>query len=458
LALYNNQSGYQGAVYNLAGGLWDIQTNANINCACYGSEFFNNAGLFRKSQGSGTSSIQIAFSNSGTVSAVTGTLNFTKGGHISGAYDAAAGATINFSVGNFSMDEPPTITGSGLCEFSGGTLTATRDLPPELLLAGGNLVLTPTFQDNGGITNLTFSGSTLTSTNSVTGALFCRAGNLAGPLTIASTGSLNISGNVTLQNVLTNAGTVTMTGAAANLVLYNNQTSYRGAIYNLQSGLWDIQTNANITCACYGSEFINNAGVFRKSQGAGASSIQVAFSNVGTVSVLAGTLNFNSSFATTNGTLTFGIRGLTSVGQIHVAQNIAFNGTASVAWLDGFVPALSNSFVLITYGSHGGTFSNVDLPAGTAGQGLYGALAFSVLVTDVSIAPGAPVLSIVAVPINSVAVSWPTSVGNFILQTRTNLFTGTWLSISSGITVAGTNYLFTTPTTANSAFFRLKSQ
>ena len=58
---------------------------------------------------------------------------------------------------------------------------------------------------------------------------------------------LNISGGVTLENVLTNAGTVTMTGAA-NLTMYNNNGIYQGGVYNLAGALWDMQTNANISC------------------------------------------------------------------------------------------------------------------------------------------------------------------------------------------------------------------
>ena len=153
-------------------------------------------------------------------------------------------------------------------------------------------MLTSTFQNNGAITNLTLSGAVLVSTNTVTGTLAWTAGTLVGPLSIAQGGLLNISGNMGLQNVLTNSGTVTMTGSAA-LTFYNNQTSLLGGVYNLPGALWDIQTNANFNCACYGNEFFNNAGVFRKSQGSGSSSIQVTFTNTGTVSALAGTIFVN---------------------------------------------------------------------------------------------------------------------------------------------------------------------
>ena len=59
--------------------------------------------------------------------------------------------------------------------------------------------------------------------------------------------------------MLTNAGTVTMTGTG-NLSIYNNNSTYNGGVYNLAGALWDIQTNANIYCGLLGDEFFNNAG------------------------------------------------------------------------------------------------------------------------------------------------------------------------------------------------------
>ena len=292
MTVYNNNSTYLGGVYNLAAALWDIQTNANIYCACYGNEFFNNAGTFRKSGGSSQSTVTVPFTNTGTVTNLIATLSFNGGGSITGIYGTAAGATIDFSVGSFTMGVPPTITGLGICEFTGTTLTLTQNWPTNLVLASGSLILGPAFQNSGAITNLTLSGVTLASTNRVTGTLNWVSGTVTGPLTIASGGVLNISGSVTLENVLTNAGTVTMTGAA-NVTVYNNNSTYLGGVYNLAAALWDIQTNANIYCACYGNEFFNNAGTFRKSGGSSQSTVTVPFTNTGTVTNLISTLSFN---------------------------------------------------------------------------------------------------------------------------------------------------------------------
>ena len=105
------------------------------------------------------------FTNTGTVTNLISTLSFNGGGSITGIYGTAAGATINFSVGSFTMGVPPTITGLGICEFTGTTLTLTQNWPTNLVLASGSLIPGPAFQNSGAITNLTLSGVTLAGTN-----------------------------------------------------------------------------------------------------------------------------------------------------------------------------------------------------------------------------------------------------------------------------------------------------
>src|SRR5208282_5763910 len=97
-------------------------------------------------------------------------LSFNGGGVLTGTYGTASGATTEFASGNFTMGVPPVISGPGLCEFLGTTLTLTQTVPTNLLLASGSLILGPAFQ-GGAITNLTRNGVNLISTNKVTGTL-----------------------------------------------------------------------------------------------------------------------------------------------------------------------------------------------------------------------------------------------------------------------------------------------
>ncbi|MGA9777877.1 MAG: hypothetical protein WBS33_06360, partial [Verrucomicrobiia bacterium] len=73
----------------------------------------------------------------------------------------------------------------------------------------------------------------LTNTVAISGVFNWSGGTLSGdPLTITNGGVLNITGSVSLENVLTNAGTVTMTGNSA-VTMYNNNGTYNGGVYNL---------------------------------------------------------------------------------------------------------------------------------------------------------------------------------------------------------------------------------
>ncbi|HKW27808.1 MAG TPA: hypothetical protein VJT54_00605, partial [Verrucomicrobiae bacterium] len=444
--------------YNQTGALWDIQTNAYITCGiCAGDEFFNNAGTFRKSGGPGTSTINVTFTNNATVTNLIGILSFNSGGPLAGTYGTSASAITEFAGGNFTIGIPPLITGLGLCEFIGTTLTLTQNVPTNLALASGNVILGPAFQNGGAISNLTLNGVTLVSTNTVTGTLNWAGGTVSGLLTIANGGVLNITGSVSLDNVLTNAGTVTMSGAG-NLTIYNNNSTYKGGIYNQTGALWDIQTNAYITCGiCAGDEFFNNAGTFRKSGGPGTSTINVSFTNNATVNALMGILGFNGNFTTTGGTLAFGVSGLSSFGQINVTGNVALNGTANVAWLNGFIPANGNSFALMDYGSHSGTFAAITLPPGSLGQGIYGATVFTLMITNTTAQAPPVFLSIKLVNPSNAVVSWPSSATNYSLQTSTNLAPGSWSNVIAGVTTAGTNYVHTNNVNGKAGFFRLHS-
>jgi uncharacterized repeat protein (TIGR03803 family) len=58
---------------------------------------------------------------------------------------------------------------------------------------------------------------------------------------------------------------------------------------------------------------------------------------------------------------------------------------------------------------------------------------------------------------NQVVISWPDSVPNFVLQTATDLSSGSWSNISNGINTVGTNYVFINTVAGQTAFFRLQT-
>jgi len=68
-----------------------------------------------------------------------------------------------------------------------------------------------------------------------------------------------------------------------------------------------------------------------------------------------------------------------------------------------------------------------------------------------------PALGIAPVS-NQVAISWPSWATNFGLQTTTDLFSGSWSNVTSGITTVSAGYVFTNTVNGKAAFFRLRSQ
>lgn len=95
--------------------------------------------------------------------------------------------------------------------------------------------------------------------------------------------------------------------------------------------------------------------------------------------------------------------------------------------------------------SVGNTLYGTALNGGVAGRG-------TVFALDLPLPPS---LQITRAG-NQVVLFWPTNAGNFTLQARTTLSSGTWSNITSGISIVGTNYIFTNGVNGPSSFFRLK--
>jgi len=383
---YSSGNGYFGLIENLPGALWNIQNDQTISPYYVGPAYFHNAGTLLKSGQTGATTIYVPFNNSGSVTALQGTLNFGGGGTLAGTFTATNAGSILFSEGNFTNSVPVAINGPGSVQFTGGDLTLLTDLIPNLPLTGGTVNLGPGFQ-GGTITNLTLAGATLAGTNTVTGIFNWNNGIIAGgPLTIASNGVMNINGMTTLylENALTNAGTVTWTNTGNLDVLNNNGGGDAGLIENLASGLWDIQNDQSLFNNDGTTAYFYNAGTVRKSGHTGTTTISIPFNNSGTVTVQQGTVALDGGFTPTGGELDFGLSSPTSFGQMSISGNATLSGTVGVIWLNGFVPASGNAFAVLDYGSFSGMFTNTDFPAAALWQTNYGPTSFTISVASIN--------------------------------------------------------------------------
>ncbi len=322
----NNGAPYTGAIWNQPGGVWNIQCDQTIH-DWEGYEQFYNAGLLLKNAGTNSTTIQVVLNNSGTVDAQSGTIQFSEGGSLGGTFQAESGAAINFNGGYWTVVAGITSQGPG-----------------SVLITGG------------------YVSGTLSGTLNLSGGLIYGA-----PLTVATDGILNIEGSVGIYCALTNNGTVNW--QAGDIYVYNNNGApYTGAIWNQPGGVWNIQCDQTMH-DWEGYEQFYNAGLLLKNAGTNSTSIQVVFSNSGTVTALEGTIAYNNGMTLTNGTLNFGLGGPANFGQITISGAVNLTGSVGAVLLDGYVPSVGAQFNVLSFGSATGAitdYSGLNVGSGIA--------------------------------------------------------------------------------------------
>ncbi len=294
---------------NQAGATFDIQNNAGIGG---GASAFNNAGTLKKSGGIGESIIgPFPVNNSGSIAAQSGTLTLSGGGASGGvlsSFTAASGATLAFESGTFTMNVGAGLSGGGTIAINGATVTFKVDIAIDTA-------------------TVAFSSGTVNGAGVVTirHTLNWSGGTMSGSATttIADTGSINISGVVTLdtRTLTTNLSAIgTMVGACG-LVMRNSAT-----VNN--TGSFDIK----VDCGANGNGTWNNDGSLKKSAGTGTALFGVTFNNSGTVLVQAGTIELSGG-GSNSGTMTpaLGATLRLSAGIFTVTSGVSFTGGGTVS-------------------------------------------------------------------------------------------------------------------------------
>ena len=120
--LYNNNTpAYSGAIYNLAGGLFNLRTDQYLY-GYLGQEFVNNAGTVQKLGGTGTSTFYgVPLTNSGTVTAQQGTLYFQSGfvqGSSATLASVLGGAAPGSGYGQIQFANPLVLAGALRCQHT----------------------------------------------------------------------------------------------------------------------------------------------------------------------------------------------------------------------------------------------------------------------------------------------------------------------------------------------------
>jgi hypothetical protein len=293
---------------NLTGSLFDIQSNVLIGGAANPGSFVN-AGTFRKSAGTGTTSVDPVFSNFGTLEVDSGTV-FLGNNSIneSSSSQMLAGGTYLLK---------------GSLQF--GQVNSLTTNAAAVVLDGTNARILGQF-GNDLLTGL--------SANLAEGSLTVRNGR-----SLTLSGGFTTAGSVTLGSgsILTANGSYTQLGG--NTALAGGQLKATGGVAiqgGALSGPGTIQGN------------LTNAGLIRPGDGGtGVLTIQGNYTQTA-----AGELDVNLG-GTTAGT---------QYDQLAVTGAATLDGILAVKLVNGFSPSLGASFQVLVFGSRTGDFANKDLP------------------------------------------------------------------------------------------------
>jgi len=359
---------------NLAGALFDIQTDAALDPVSGLAASLNNAGTLRKSAGPGPQLLMANVTNTGTmeflsgpvtlragalhnhglIRAAGGNVTFRPGGTNSGTFEAVSPSYTYFEQGTHELLNGARLTGSGF-HYVGSLAVAnvTGEVGAERLalqtggtLGGpGTLTVTNTFNWTGG----TMNGDGVT--------------------TILLGSALNLSGTAqkTLNTrTLNNGGTLTWTGTG--------EVQAYSTLNNLAGALFDIQTDAPWNRSSGLALTFNNAGTVRKSVTTGTTSFQVNIANTGTLDVSSGILSLNGTYAPSASARTrFTIGGAaagTGYGRLVASGALTLAGQLDLVLANGFAPADGAAFAVLSGASRSGTFTT------TTGRGAGGGLFF----------------------------------------------------------------------------------
>ncbi len=407
--LDNNQT-----FYNQPGALFDVQFDGTMIQNVGGTSTFRNDGIYRKSAGPNTNTIQIvSFINTGTASVSNGVIRFgTTAVTATGAgntFFAENGASMVFNQAN-------NFTNSS---FSGAGFKYLATGVGEAIISG-----------NIAATNLVFTAGTCRGAATLNGSLEWTGGTLSPQLTIASGSTLKLSGGGTKTlgggGVITNVGTVTWTGGQFNLD--NNQT-----FYNQPGALFDVQFDGTMIQNVGGISTFRNEGTYRKSGGTGTNTINiVSFVQSAALEINVGVIRVIGNYAPGAGsslkTLIGGTTPGAQFGQLQVSGSATLTGPLLLGLTNSFTPATNQTFQILTAASRSGFFNGTTGSA--LGSGLYLTPAYLANGVRLNVVDGLPGITNLAKVAGKFQFQLSGTVGgNYRIEATTNF--SNWTAIST---------------------------
>ena len=306
-----------------AGGVLNIENDSYIYAT--GTTSIINAGLLEKTGNNGTTYIEPAVSNTGTINALRGIIELGGGGTLGGTLEGAGEFQLNTGV--YTLQSTAVVSVATFDNYN-----ATLDLLSSRTLSGTYI------ETNNANVNL--SSNTLT----LTGNDFLQ-GYATGPGVVDVTGTTDLNNfNLTGGAVLLDAGTLTQDG----YLQIGESAADSATLSIVAGGTFDLLNDSYVYES--GTVAVQNAGLFEKTgSGTGKSYVQGALTNSGTIAVTTGILEEQS--LTNNGVVTinngtdqtdgnvaagagktgrFALTGnatLNAVGGLAASQTVALSGT-----------------------------------------------------------------------------------------------------------------------------------
>lgn len=452
-------------ITNRSGALFHVQNSATLHAGA-GANRFDNAGTFRKSTSTGTTTVNSIFNNSGTVEIQTGTLlcggGFTNqglvtlssattnllagGGSATGTFDTPATALVEWTGRSFTLHPGAQLNGPGFYRINGNS--ANVAVNGDVSVQNFDLV-------NGDSALTALSGTGLLTINKFmnwTGGAMSGAGRTI--ISPAATLSLANANSIGLQRTLENAGTVAWTGSGIIGLLNGVITNRAGAVFEASSA-------ARLAFSGGGCRF-DNLGTFRKLGVAGTTTIDAGlpFNNAGTVEIRNGILAANGGFnSTSNALLNFALGGTTpsaGFGQLQVGGAVALNGGLRVELLPGFTPATNDTFTVLTAGTRNGAFASFSFPSNVVTMQLSNT-PNSVIARVIGLAAPDLVLFPPVIAGTNVTLCWVAETNKtYRLEFSPDLGLTNWFAIPGAITVSSNTACVSEPLTTSNRFYRVR--
>jgi phage baseplate assembly protein gpV len=449
-------------ITNRPGALIEFRSAVNFGTSGGGTRSFDNAGLVRKTNSTGTLNFgTVPFNNYGSFELETGTVTssspfnsygtltlwpgtinqFAAGGSASGTIYAPSGAVVDWIGSPFALNAGVQLNGDGLYQISTGTASINTDVTVQRLIMANSI---------SGSGNLTIS-SNLTWTGGTMGG--------GGRTLIVPSATLTMANpfNVALDTrVLENAGTVLWTGGGG-MVLANTTI-----ITNRPGALFEFRNAVNFGTSGGGTRSFDNAGILRKTTSSGAVNFgTLPFNNYGTLDIRNGIVTVNGGFTASGSSLLNCVLGGTTAGtgygQLQKSATINLSGALSVELLPGFVPAANDAFTVVSAGTRSGTFSSFTYPDNRVALTLTNTPSSVILtVTNVFPVPQPVMLTPQLVGSNAL-LSW-TAISNvtYRLERIGEVATTNWTSVAGDVTTTSNTASKLDPLSPSNQLYRVR--